>query len=197
MGKQPGPSPEELEFIFSCFKRGLSDPEVLDELGDTEFIPRNRRFIHERRRHFDAAKRVLFSDVYTEATSLITNQRQKHFQRLTEMTTALLNKGLDFVRPYPGSSSGVIIGPPELETGIPTEELSIVLDNNFQAACNQFSEYDLSECFIPHFMAEHPDIKTQDFHEFISDKPYQVIEILRVLMRRRTFKGTCPICIGW
>ena len=59
MGKHPGASQEELEFIFGCFLRGLENKEVLDEMEDTEFPKRNPRFIRDRRIHFDAAKKVL------------------------------------------------------------------------------------------------------------------------------------------
>lgn len=59
MGKHPGASPEELEFIFECFLRGLFDRDVLEETQDTEFPRRNPRFIRDRRREFNAAKKVL------------------------------------------------------------------------------------------------------------------------------------------
>lgn len=57
MSKQVSPSPEELEFIFECFSRGLSDREVLDEMQDTELPVRKLRFMRDRRREFNAAKK--------------------------------------------------------------------------------------------------------------------------------------------
>jgi hypothetical protein len=59
MGKKPGASPEELEFIFKCFLRGLTTTEVLAEMEDTEIPKRSPRFIRELRKHFDAARKVL------------------------------------------------------------------------------------------------------------------------------------------
>lgn len=59
MGKQAGPSPEELEFIFGCFQEGLNDREVLEEIQGTAFPRRSPRFLRDRRREFDAAKKVL------------------------------------------------------------------------------------------------------------------------------------------
>ena len=59
MGRKPGASPEELEFIFRCFGRGLVNKEVLDEMEDTEFSKRSPRFIRELRKHFDVARKVL------------------------------------------------------------------------------------------------------------------------------------------
>lgn len=59
MGKKAGASHEELEFIFGCFLRGLSNREVLEEIQDTEYPRRNPRFIRDRRRHFDEARKVL------------------------------------------------------------------------------------------------------------------------------------------
>ena len=78
MGKQPGPSPEELEMIFECFTRGLSDREVLEEMADTEFPLRNPRFIRDRRRHFNAAKNVLKSHLGYQTDPYITLEFEKN-----------------------------------------------------------------------------------------------------------------------
>ena len=78
MGKKPGPSPEELEFIFECFTRGLSDSEVLDEMQDTELPVRNPRFIRDRRREFNAARKVLEDTLKQQQSPIITKVKEEH-----------------------------------------------------------------------------------------------------------------------
>lgn len=86
MGRQAGPSPEELEFIFGCFLRGLSDREVLDEMEDTEFPLRNPRFMRDRRREFNAAKKVLRDQIGKEVDPLIAKSKEEH---LTEVRSLM------------------------------------------------------------------------------------------------------------
>jgi hypothetical protein len=37
--RRPDPEGEELKFVFSLFQRGLTIPEMQDEVEDTEFPP--------------------------------------------------------------------------------------------------------------------------------------------------------------
>lgn len=85
MGKQPGPSPEELEFIFECFTRGLSDREVLDEMQDTEFPFRNPRFVRDRRKGFNAARKVLEITLKQQVDPAIAKARQKHLGEISRL----------------------------------------------------------------------------------------------------------------
>ena len=78
MGKQAGPSPEELELIFNCFARGLSDREVLDEIQDTEFPVRNPRFMRERRREFNAARKVLEVTLEQQIDPTLAKAKEEH-----------------------------------------------------------------------------------------------------------------------
>ncbi len=80
MGKQAGASPEELEFIFELFLRGLENKEVLHEMEDKEFPKRNARFIRDRRRHFDAAKKVLEKQgqIQIQAPNWIEDYEKQH-----------------------------------------------------------------------------------------------------------------------
>ena len=61
-GKQSEPTAEELEFIYSRIQR-MSDKAILDEMQDADFPLRSVGFIKRRRREFNAAKRVLETDV--------------------------------------------------------------------------------------------------------------------------------------
>lgn len=89
MGKQAGPTVEELEFIHSCFLRGLSDREVLDEIGDTEFPRRNPRFIGARRREFTAAKKVLEETTKKKVDPVLAGQRIKHLDSIVTLAERL------------------------------------------------------------------------------------------------------------
>jgi len=196
MGKQPGPSSEELEFIFRCFLRNLPNTEVLREMGDTEFPRRNPRFISERRRHFDAARKLLEGEVQTNVAPIITNQRREHFAQLTEIAMMLI-VGLEHIEPWEDGKQAIYVGPRELGAVVPMDELSTVLDKNLNAAYVRFSEYDVDGCFVPHVEAEYSEIKAMGFIEFLEQEPLELVNILKLLLRRNTYKGTCPICQVW
>jgi len=85
MGKQAGPSPEELEFIFEGFTRGLSDREVLDEMQDTEFPLRKPRFIRDRRKAFNAAGKVLEITLKQQGDPVLTKAREDHFSDIRNL----------------------------------------------------------------------------------------------------------------
>jgi hypothetical protein len=60
MGKKPRPTEEELEFVYNLICRGLENADIKSEMGDKEFPRRDdRRYFYQRRREFNAAKRVL------------------------------------------------------------------------------------------------------------------------------------------
>lgn len=85
MGKQPGPSPEELEFISERFTRGLSDREVLDEMQDTEFPVRNPRFIRDRRKAFNAARKVLEITLKQQTDPVLVKAKEEHFAEIRRL----------------------------------------------------------------------------------------------------------------
>ena len=41
------------------------------------------------------------------------------------------------------------------------------------------------------------DASGKYFKEMAKTEPFELIQILRVLVRRRMFKGTCAICKDW
>ena len=47
---------------------------------------------------------------------------------------------------------------------------------------------------MPHFESENPEFESKGFIELIEEQEYTVIETLRLLASRKTFKGTCPGC---
>lgn len=78
------------------------------------------------------------------------------------------------------------------------DELVCQFEQNTILAYNEFTEWFFNTCFLPHLYAEWPkEFKNKGFYRFSEDQPYQLIEILRVLTERKTFKGTCPVCKDW
>ena len=53
------------------------------------------------------------------------------------------------------------------------------------------------ECLCEHIRAEIPGIGDSDFWTFMEQDPYKFVEAVGTLIRRKTLKGTCPICKGW
>lgn len=66
--------------------------------------------------------------------------------------------------------------------------------SNFEATGIQFGDFRVLECFVPHFESENPEFESKWFIELIEQQEYTVIETLRLLASRKTFKGTCPGC---
>lgn len=66
------------------------------------------------------------------------------------------------------------------------------IETNIDDVCKQFSSWDMFDCFLPHLMAEFPP--EQDYYEILNKFPCKLINILRMLAQRETFKGTCPVC---
>ncbi|MFC2058329.1 hypothetical protein ACFLTS_01610 [Chloroflexota bacterium] len=90
MGQNPGPTPEELEFISELFSEGYYGQDVLDKMADTDRFPeRSLRYIADKRRGFNAAKKVRDEDVGTRADPIAVEQMKKHFKLLADMAGRL------------------------------------------------------------------------------------------------------------
>ena len=63
------PSEEELEFLFGCIRRGLIDREIIEEIQDTDFPPRDSRTYRRLRREFSVAVKPLKGDGGGEVVS--------------------------------------------------------------------------------------------------------------------------------
>ena len=77
------------------------------------------------------------------------------------------------------------------------EQLSDELVNNIEFIIDD-SEWFFFYCFFPHLLSELPDeMKNENWLPIVEEYPFQLIETLRLLAARKTFKGTCPVCEGW
>ena len=88
VGKKAEPTAEELEFIYSRLGT-LSDQEVLEEMQSEEFPVRSVGFIKRRRREYNAAKRVLQTQIQKEVDPIISKDRAEHFEHLAEIASVL------------------------------------------------------------------------------------------------------------
>ena len=78
------------------------------------------------------------------------------------------------------------------------DELSGQFEQNIDLAYQDYTEWFFKECFLPHLYAEwSEELKNKGFYIAAEEQPYQLIETLRLLAERKTFKGTCPVCEDW
>ena len=198
MSKNPKPTAEELRFVYEMIAKGYDDNAILHEYcrelksGQLMFpLREDKRFIRERRMEFEAASDVLKRDLKRE---VYRDPKEEHFARMAEIAASLLKNGLDTVAR--DSQGGLSMGR-GMGVIMIYDELTEALEGNFKSACFEFSEYDVNTSFISHLEAEVPDIKTQGLREYLEGHPYEMIETLRLLCRRKTFKGTCRVCKDW
>ena len=69
------------------------------------------------------------------------------------------------------------------------------IEGNIDYVCQTYSPWDMFDCFVPHLMAEFPP--GQDYYTLLNKYPGKLINTLRMLAQRKTFKGTCPVCKDW
>lgn len=97
MGKGKSPTSEELEFIYRLFTEIVGDSDVVrkyDELeqhGKLGSLPfrHDIRFIRQRRREFEAARRVLEEDFRRRADPVLAERRKEHWDRLAQKIQSL------------------------------------------------------------------------------------------------------------
>jgi hypothetical protein len=194
MSKNPKPTAEELRFVYEMIAKGYDDNAILHEYcreyesGQLKFPFRtDKRFIRERRMEFEAASDMLKRDLKRETYR---DLKQEHFVRMADIASSLLKKGLD---------SAVRVGNfyqigPEGMGDIFYEYLPDMLLSNMKSACLQFSDYDVKTCFLAHLKAELNNFKAQEFETYVEEHTDETLETLRVIARRKTCKGVCPIC---
>ncbi len=78
------------------------------------------------------------------------------------------------------------------------DDLAGQLEQNITLAYQAYTEWFFKDCFLPHLYAEWPEeLKDKGFYIVAEEQPYQLIDTLRLLAERKTFKGTCPVCKDW
>lgn len=142
---------------------------------------------------------TIVSNGVSQRNAIATKRLEEHFDRLANMVKILLENGLDTVTKNDPSVSAF---PYTLWSGqsgmsIPHELLSSYLQKNIDQLYLEYEDFDLPD-FMCHLEAEHIEIKSKGLRKVVAENPYELIEVLRVLVRRKTFnKGTCPVCKDW
>jgi len=207
------PTIEELQFVYEMILNGCTDREILEEYarllsrGQLMFPMRpDKRFVKARRRELQAADAVLQDYVKRRVDPVISQRKEQHFSRLAEIANSLLSGRLkdiqEIVDPADkdGSRPKYAVFT-EYDVDVLAEfsprELIDQLGKNLDLTCEKFGKWDVMGLFIPHLKAENAELESKGILTIIRENPLELIETLRILSSRRTFKGTCPVCQDW
>jgi hypothetical protein len=122
---------------------------------------------------------------------------EQHMRDLTQVAKMLLANNLDGLEAfelYGEKCYGWIRGKDKYEL-ISEESVTDILWDNLAKATEHFKPSPMPEMFMHHFSYETPP--QARMMDMLKKEPLELIQILRLLVQRRTFKGTCDICKGW
>lgn len=147
--------------------------------------------------------------------TIIVKRKEKHFEDLAAIAKEVLlgehnlidtEKNPSFGKPLTGpiatkrrlvdKNEYIIIYCGGSGLGVTREDLSSALREDMSSPETMYSGWEFS-CLVSHLEAENPDIKSKGFGSVVDTKPYELIETLRLLSQRGTFKGTCLVCQDW
>jgi hypothetical protein len=216
MSKNPKPTSEELRFVYEMILGGLNDGDILAEyahlydLNQLKFPYRtDKRFIQERRRELNTVREVLEDYLRKKVDPLVVKAKQEHFQFLTDIVRSLLENGLNNVEVIYNSDDidltkpiyAVMTYTPDHE---PTEGLDLRkligrVRGNFASSVAKYGYTQVNSYFLPHLRAENIKLALNKLDDFTAtgDEVLKIIETLKLLSIRKTFEGSCPVCIGW
>ncbi len=123
-----------------------------------------------------------------------------HFAQLNKIANMLLDGGVDEVIVILSEADG-----PDRKYTLPITTCGILelnhnelvgqIEGNIDNVCRHYSTWHMWDCFAAHLEAEYPESK--DFYNFLYTQTSTLINVLRTMAERKTFKGTCPICKYW
>ena len=197
------PTKEELEFIYARIPQ-LSDGEILEEMKDVSFPVRKSGFIKRRRKELDAAKTVLREQVKKEIAPIIIESKKEHYGLLANIAVILLDKDLKTVAMHINDESTkleyVLFENGELDSPskpLDKQGLANRLQSNIETVHSVHTGNRFHQEFLPHLMAEIPDIDTNGLDSYINEHPHELIITLITLIDRKIFEGKCPVCEEW
>jgi len=130
-------------------------------------------------------------------------RREEHFAELAGIAKSLLTTNNLISVSCPGWTTNrsrqvkYVIQNENAASGydeITKEQLASHLNSNM-AAISKDRDWFFRYCFVPHLRSELPDeLTTELLFNVVERQPYQLVETLRLLAARKTFKGTCPVC---
>ncbi|MFC1932437.1 hypothetical protein ACFLXU_02240 [Chloroflexota bacterium] len=69
------------------------------------------------------------------------------------------------------------------------------IEGNIDYVVGRYSIWHMMDCFAAHLEAEYPE--SEDFYTFLYTQTSTLINALRSMTERKTFKGTCRVCKDW
>jgi len=82
------------------------------------------------------------------------------------------------------------------DQGLSGAFLSAWLISSFKVSSEFFGDSDL-DCFLSHLKVEYPDLESKEYNEIATEDPVSLLNVLKILVQRGTFKGKCPVCEEW
>lgn len=135
--------------------------------------------------------------------SIFYEEWEEHNRKLVGVANTLLGNDLKQVMKWVSPTGDVeyhLFDESEtyLQERLTVDDLSSKLEENLLAVYRDFTEWFYLSCFIPHLFAEWSEgLRTKMSKALLYEEPYELIETLRLLAERKTFKGTCPVCKDW
>lgn len=132
-----------------------------------------------------------------ELESAESQSLREHFTQLVDIANLLLEEGVGKVLTIAGESDT-----PERIYQVVSEDLGLTelthnqligrIEGNIDYVCQHYSTWHMWDCFAAHMEAEYPESK--DFYKYLNTQTSTLINVLRTMAERKTFKGTCPVC---
>ena len=129
---------------------------------------------------------------YLESQSL-----KEHFTQLTNIANTILEDDVGRVLTIADEADTSeriyqIVSEDSGFTELTHDQLVGRIEGNIDYVCQHYSPWHMWDCFAAHLEAEYPESK--DFHRFLYTQTSTLINALRTIAERKTFKGTCPVC---
>lgn len=137
-----------------------------------------------------------------EDVSPQSNRKQEHFELLAEIAELLIEDDLDRIIESTGDPGNLtkdkytIVRKNNEREEIARDELIGSLEGNMDVALTLFGP-ELWHHFEGHMKAENAEIESKGLKAMAAANPLQLVELLRMIAQRKTFKGNCPVCQDW
>ena len=125
---------------------------------------------------------------------------EEHFAQLTDIANLLLEDDVDKVLTIAAEADTSerryqIVSEDSGFTELTHSQLVGRIEGNIDYVCQHYGTWHMWDCFAAHLEAEYPESK--DFYKYLNTQTGTLINALRTMAERKTFKGTCPVCKDW
>ena len=115
---------------------------------------------------------------------------KEHFEQMALIAKTLLG-GLDIVD-YKGEDNYEIVKSKALTVSLSRDEVVKKLKENAYRAQVEFRSMGLFQYFLTHLEGE--DRSCGELVKYTEEHPLELINLLKLLVLKKVFKGVCPIC---